>query len=869
MKKIKEYLIAPIIVLLICLVVFLLKGIYPFGNQTIASGDFGQSYIPFYYFLYDVFHGTKSIFFDYALGLGSNTYGGFVVDGLFNPTSWIILLSSRSNIPYMLSFVMILKLMFIALTSYILFKKINPKHQFYNILFSIMYALSSYCLIYNSNIMWLDVVGLFPLFILATKHLLIDGKIYYFGIVLALILLFNYNLAFMVLLFIIFIIPIYIHYGLEKEKRKKAVFNLIMGVLISIGLSAFAFIPALVQTLTSYRFSGSITNSVANEYFPHKLLIFFFYALPLLLYIYAHTNKSTNKNNLKMIDISLLMTAVIPILFERVNLMWHTGSYQEFPFRYGFIPLLLLYIGSLEYCKVIKEVKKKKQSINYKSLIIAIILMIIVSSALIYNAIYINNHNPVFNYNDFRSFIIIIVSTALSIHIYNLLLKMEYKKLTYPIMGIFTIICATCFTYGYLGINKNNWVENEHSDKPIFYSEKLGEKVNSNLYRIKNETMKEFENNALISNIPDQKSFVHIIGKNQIFNNKQLGYSAYKTKLQGAGGTIFTDAIVGTKYVVSSNKLSNDIYHKIDNIGNDNIYEYNNVLPYGILYDKEIKKIPEDKKIFDANNYLYKNLFNKKDNLIDIKKISVNKKDKTKEITFSIKEEKELYLYIDDFDVEDNTDNIIAFQIEVNNKTINIPRVNKENSTIYPTAERNGIIDLGTFKNEDVTVKISFAKLNYTFDKNEIIFGLLDINKYLDIFNYKHNIDVSTEKNKIYIKGNVDKNTNILLPIVYDKGFTSNVELKEVYNTFIGVPLTKGKNNIVITFYPKMFKESLLLTIATIVIMILCHFIKRKFDIRNINFITFIFWLFGILVLILALYKVYIKCIIDTFLDMI
>ena len=44
-----------------------------------------------------------------------------------------------------------------------------------------------------------------------------------------------------------------------------------------------------------------------------------------------------------------------------------------------------------------------------------------------------------------------------------------------------------------------------------------------------------------------------------------------------------------------------------------------------------------------------------------------------------------------------------------------------------------------------------------------------------------------------------DKNTNILLPIVYDKGFTSNVELKEVYNTFIGVPLTKGKNNIVIT----------------------------------------------------------------------
>ena len=289
MKKLynnyKKYLIAPLITIGIVLIIYAIKGIYPFGKLTIANGDMGQAYMTFYYFLYDVCHGTKSIFYDYTLGMGSNMYGGFMMDGLLNPSAYIILLNTRDNIPYMFSFILMIKFAFIALTSYILFKKINKNNEFYNYLFSVLYALSAYSLMYNTNLMWLDVVALFPLFIIATKYMFDTNKVSWFAIVLSLMLIFNYNLAYMVLMFIIFIIPIYIHFGIEKENRKKATFNLIIGVLLSIGLSAFSFIPSLIQVMSSYRMSGVVKNATTNVNILYKLVVFYFYSISLYLYI--------------------------------------------------------------------------------------------------------------------------------------------------------------------------------------------------------------------------------------------------------------------------------------------------------------------------------------------------------------------------------------------------------------------------------------------------------------------------------------------------------------------------------------------------------------------------------------------------------
>ena len=52
MEKVKKYgkfLIAPVIAVAIALLIYAVKGIYPFGGMTIAHADMGQSYETFYH----------------------------------------------------------------------------------------------------------------------------------------------------------------------------------------------------------------------------------------------------------------------------------------------------------------------------------------------------------------------------------------------------------------------------------------------------------------------------------------------------------------------------------------------------------------------------------------------------------------------------------------------------------------------------------------------------------------------------------------------------------------------------------------------------------------------------------------------------
>ena len=249
---------------------------------------------------------------------------------------------------------------------------------------------------YNTNIMWLDVVGLFPLFILAIKHMFETNKIYWYSIVLALMLIFNYNLAYMVLMFIIFVLPIYIKFGLPKEKRRKAVFDVIIGTILSVGLSAFSFIPSFMQVMTSYRMSGATTNTVENINILFKIVVFIFYSIPVYGFIkWLKYYKEDNKNILTH-GLALIFSAIIPILFERVNLLWHTGSYQLFPFRYGFIPTLILYLGALRYYNYYEKTEKK--DINSWKMMkeIAIVILALAIGAGIFIALHINKSMPAF-----------------------------------------------------------------------------------------------------------------------------------------------------------------------------------------------------------------------------------------------------------------------------------------------------------------------------------------------------------------------------------------------------------------------------------------------------------------------------------------
>lgn len=375
MEKVKKYgkfLIAPIIAVAITLVIYAIKGIYPFGGMTIAHADMGQSYETFYHLLWDILRGEKSILYSYTLGSGSNVFGGVLLDGFASPLAWLIILFKRENIIYAFSYLLLIRIALIALTTYIFFDKIYKKSEnesnsleFWKVLFSVMYALSGYVLISYTNIMWLDVVAIFPIFCLGIHRLLTQNKSGLFIATLTLSLIISYYISYMILFFILSCLPFAVFLYAKKEDRKRVAVKIIIAVILSLFLSMFSFLPAFSQTMSSYRMSGQKVTIVKNYEVEMKLTFLMMSAMGLLgtLRLLKYFKKD---NIVKMMILSLIMCGVLPILFERINMLWHTGSHNCFPFRYGFIPIfIMLNCGMYYITKYLTHEKNLRRQTSY------------------------------------------------------------------------------------------------------------------------------------------------------------------------------------------------------------------------------------------------------------------------------------------------------------------------------------------------------------------------------------------------------------------------------------------------------------------------------------------------------------------------
>lgn len=861
MKFIKKtskniYVLSLFFTILILLTIFLVKGIYPFGHNTISNGDLNQSYITFYHYLYDIFHNGKSIFYNFELGMGSNIYGGFVSDGFFNPTSWLILFSSRANILYNMTFIVMIKFIMIALFTTIFIQKVFPKvDNKMKLLGILMYTFSGYIFINYSNIMWLDIVALFPLFCLGIYNILKFNKMTLFTVVLAFCLINNYNLAYMILFFIFFAIPFLIKY--KAENKRKATMQIIIGTILSIGISAFAFIPTFLQAMSSYRMSGMVKNHTENVYFFYKLFNGLFYSLP-FIYLFFMLKDVKKDNNIKCIIGIILTTFLIPVLFERINLLWHAGSYQCFGFRYGFIINFVLMVtllyGYQKYGLNNFEWKIKDKNILKINWPIAIIsLLFLIPSIILFIIEFINYPNPIHPFSphfDTTKQLVLFLTiffTSLFIYIY----LCQKKKINYMI--IFTIILIVSYGCSFLG-HKDSLFSLEYSDNSILNGVALHDQLDiKDNYRIKDSTVTMTENYPLVADIASPSTFLHIISQSQVENYFQLGYSGRNTKLNDLGGTLLSDTIYGMKYIISKEEINNPIlkfYKKVDDY-----FVYSN--PYTkfiYLVDNSLnEKIEDSNNYFQANNILISELFHNEKLLKELDN-NCTKEGNTITCKFDLNNE-ELYFY--------SNKNIT--EIKVNEKIITIPYISTDNNTNYLT-KFHRILDLGYF---DSKVTITFHDSNITSE--DIHFSVLNMNDYVKVFDNLEDVEYSYKGNKLSIHyNNVNNYKGLFIPINYDTGFkgkrnNEDINIQKKLNNYIYLELVDGENSFELEYYPPTFKVCLLTSIVASIIISIIYLIerKRKKD-KEYKFITIPFYILGIIILIGTTLKIYILPIIQT-----
>ena len=352
MKHKRDYGIVAFIVVLIFVILFLSKGIYPFGTHSLIWGDMQDQITAFFYHLYDSFLGDASIWIDFTTS-GSINFFGIFTYYLASPINFLILLFPRDNIYQAISIIIAVKVLLASLTCLYAIRTTFPKTPSYiAILLAICYAFSGYAIVMYQITAWMDIVYLFPILWLGLKKVLDGEKPYLYIVTLTLSFILCFYLAILMLLFIFFLALPYLWF-FHREDMKKSLVGLGVGTLLSVLLSAVVLVPSYIQISESSRMAFDI-NELLNSKFSmigDKVILFCTAGVLLgcVIYFLVRDYKASKNHTFFWYVISSFVIFLVPVLIEPVNKMFHFGSYALFPLRTFFLFYFFLILIFLHY----------------------------------------------------------------------------------------------------------------------------------------------------------------------------------------------------------------------------------------------------------------------------------------------------------------------------------------------------------------------------------------------------------------------------------------------------------------------------------------------------------------------------------------
>jgi len=225
MKKEKlyrsPYVITSVLVFFCFLLIFISKGIFPFGKNSLIWGDMHDQITAFYYHFYDSFRGSASLLVDFTTGGGVN-FLGIMAYYILSPFTFLLLLFPREQIYLAVSIVVALKILVSSLTClYFIRTYFKKLPNAISVLLAICYAFSGYSLFMYQITPWMDAMYLFPLVMIGLKKILDLEKPTWYIITLTTSLICSFYVSIMTVIFIFLASYIYLLMYKEKKGRKK------------------------------------------------------------------------------------------------------------------------------------------------------------------------------------------------------------------------------------------------------------------------------------------------------------------------------------------------------------------------------------------------------------------------------------------------------------------------------------------------------------------------------------------------------------------------------------------------------------------------------------------------------------------------
>lgn len=870
-----KYILPSLITAVLLFIICAIKAIYPFGNLTIDYYDLSNQIVTYYCHVYDVLHGSKSLFYDMYTALGTNMVGTCGSSNLSIFNLFFLFIKRESILPLMSVFLMI-KMMAMAFTMFVFLEKVTKAPLVYKIAFSVGYAFSGFTLTTYTIIEWQDIVAFFPLIMLGLYMLIKEGKTSLYFIMLSMSLIAGYYISIMIIMFIFLFVGFLVISGIiSKNDENLHLVKLFVSTVSSMMVSAFVVLPQLLQTLSSQRFGSesnlglfeayiNILNNVSPAY-TSRWFILANLSLPIAVIIYSII-KNKNTRVIKFVIFTCVVFGT-EFLFESVNLMWHYGSYVHYPLRNGFmISFIVFTLAAI--CLQGKNEENRLETVvlfTVTAVVLALVTAILLGK---YNSI-----NSLTVRNIFHAFVaMFFVFTCLNL-ICLIVKNGSYKRLS------IVLFVAELFISGYIFLGKPNYVtgyteEPEMEDNYYYICEQIDQAFNLNCVdngndtyfeRLKNPDTSLNSNYGLVLRKPVLSNWTALISTELQSNIAKLGYSVQYTRLLDAGGTVFSDALLGVLKVISFAEQDETLYKPLGTkkiitdrytgkMQDITLYESRYNIPYGFVSDSYDFAF-ENGDICDIYNAIYKNIcgddkiaeyeYRTKDDKDGI--ITDDEGNKSVNKVLDISGKKALYYLSNQVDTDDyNT------LITVNGNVIKVPSISEIDNEYYPAHFNNNALYLGAFSNESAEIEISY----FTVDKNgneidrefdaKII--SIDLDKMSEVSSMTKDLLVSRVQKKdgiqITLNGAENAEKYYVLPISYDKGYEAKVngkkvDLIDVGGVFCAVKLldsSDGNYEIELSFLPYGMKAGIVISIIGIIIIAMLVIFKDRLKVFDKEF---------------------------------
>lgn len=334
---------------------FAYRQMAPFGPSSLLTVDLGQQYVDFFaYFRNIILHHLSALFYSFSKGLGGEMLGTNAYY-LFSPLNLILLFFPGK---WLTSGIMVLTLVrygLAGLTFAWLLLRTRLQNGFRIWAFSTAYALNGWMIANQLNMIWLDAMIILPLIIWGLLKLIHDGRLGTYIAWLAVMMIDNYYMAWMICLFTILVVLWQLPTLADWRTRLRATGRYLASSVAGAGIAAITLLPTFYALTTS---KGTYTETAISsklEYQPLKMLgklvpgSFDFNQMPsgqpniyigMLLMIGAglYFFNSRVKWSQRLVAGLVTIFFILSFCYEPLDLLWHAGQFPVwYPYRFSFI----------------------------------------------------------------------------------------------------------------------------------------------------------------------------------------------------------------------------------------------------------------------------------------------------------------------------------------------------------------------------------------------------------------------------------------------------------------------------------------------------------------------------------------------------